>query len=74
MSETLEIPLKDAREWLEQETILIVEPLKEEGRRLFDAVKAKLDDVLATSDKLLDDAEKEIAKGSRKKYRRAKVI
>ena len=74
MSETLEIPLKDAKEWLEQETILIVEPLKAEGRRLFDAVKVKLDDVLATSDKLLDDAEKEIAKGSRKKYRRAKVM
>ena len=74
MSETLEIPLKDAREWLEQETISIVEPLKAEGRRLLDEVKTKLDDVLETSDKLLDDAEKEIAKGSRKKYRRAKVM
>ncbi len=74
MSETLEIPLEDIREWLEQETIPIVEPLEEEGRRLLDGVKAKLDDILETSDKLLDDAEKEIAKGSRKKYRRAKVM
>ena len=74
MSKTLEIPLEDIREWLEQETISIVEPLNLEGRRLLDAVKAKLDDVLETSDKLLDDAEKEIAKGSRKMHRRAKVM
>ena len=74
MSETLEIPLEDIREWLEQETIPIVEPLKAEGKRLLDEVKAKLDDVVETSDKLLDDAEKEIAKGSRKKYRRSKIM
>jgi len=74
MSETLEIPLKDIREWLEQETISLLEPLKEEGRRLLDDFKAKLDDLLETSDKLLDDAEKETAKGSRKTYGRAKVM
>ncbi len=74
MAEALEIKLKDIREWLKQETISIVEPLKAEGKRLIDDVKAKLDDVLETSDKLLDDAEKEIAKGSRKKYRRSKAM
>ena len=74
MAEALEIKLEDTREWLEQETISIVEPLKAEGRRLLDDVKAKLDDVLETSDKLLDAAERKIAKGSRKTYRRAKVM
>ncbi len=74
MSETSEISLEEIREWLERETIPIVEPLKEEGTRLLGDVKAKLDDVVETSDKLLDDAEKEIAKGSRKMYRRAKVM
>lgn len=74
MSETTEIPLKDLRTWLEQETTPIVEPLKAEGRRLLDDVKVKLNAVIETSDKLLDDAEKEIAKGSRKTYRRAKIM
>ena len=74
MSETLEIPLKDLRKWVEQETVSIVEPLKAEAESLLENVRDKLDDVLETSDKLLDDAEKEIAKGSRKTYRRAKVM
>ncbi len=74
MSETLEIPLKDLRKWLEQETVFMVEPLKTEAESLLENVKAKLDDVLETSDKLLDDAEKEIDKGSRRTYRRAKVM
>ena len=74
MSETIEIPLKDLREWLEQETVPIVEPLKAEGRRLLDDVRDKLNDVLGTCDKLLEDAERELAKGSRKTYRRAKAL
>jgi len=74
MSGPLEISLKDIRGWLEQEIISIVEPLKAEGRRLLDDVKAKQDDLLETSDKLMDDAEKETAKGSRKTYGRAKVM
>lgn len=74
MSETLEIPLKDLREWLEQETVPIVEPLKVEGRSLLDDVRDKLDHILETCDKLLEDAEREIAKGSRKMYRRAKAL
>ena len=53
MSRVLEIPLKETKEWLEQETISIVEPLRSGGRKLLDEVKAKLDDVIGTSDKLL---------------------
>lgn len=74
MSETFEIPLKDLRKWLEQETVPIVEPLKAKGRSLLDDVRDKLDDVLEACDKLLEDAERKIAKGSRKTYRRAKVL
>jgi hypothetical protein len=73
MSETLEIPLKDLRRWLEEETVSIVEPLKAEGRSLLDNVRARLDDVLEACDKLSEDAEKEMTKGGRKIYRRAKV-
>lgn len=74
MSEALEIPLKETKEWLEQETVSIVEPLKKVGKNLLDELRTKLDTVIETSDKLLDDAEKKIAKGSRKTYRRAKVM
>ncbi len=73
MAETLEIKLVDFREWLEQETVLIVEPLKAEGRKLLDEVKAKLDDLMESSNRLLDEAERKMNEGGRKTYRRAKV-
>jgi len=74
MSEIVEIPLKDLRKWLEQETLSIVEPLKAEGKTLLDDVMGKLDDVQETCDKLLEDAEREMMKGLRKTYRRARVL
>ena len=74
MADALEIKLEDIREWLEQETVSIVEPLKAEGRTFLDDVKTKLDDVLETSDRLLDEAERKMDKGSRKTYRRAKIM
>jgi hypothetical protein len=74
MAGALEIKLEDIREWLEQETISIVEPLKAEGKTLLDDVRAKLDDVIETSDRLLDKAERKINEGGRKTYRRAKIL
>lgn len=74
MAEALEINLEDVKEWLEQETISVVEPLKAEGRRMLDDVKGKIDEVSETSNRLLDNAEKEIAKEKGKTYRRAKVM
>ncbi|MCZ2808760.1 MAG: hypothetical protein O2V44_05345 [Candidatus Bathyarchaeota archaeon] len=74
MAEALEIKLEDFREWLEQETVFIVEPLKAEGRTLLDDVKAKLDDVIESSDRLLDEAERKMDEGGRKTYRRAKIL
>ena len=74
MSETVEIPLKDVQEWLEQETLSIVEPLKAEGKTLLDNISGKLDDVQEACDKLLEDAEREMTKGVRKTYRRARVL
>ncbi len=74
MSDTLEIPLEDVKEWLEKETLSIVEPLKAEARKLLEDTQSMLSDLLEISEKLLDDAEKELAKGSRKTYRRAKFL
>ncbi|MCK4884974.1 hypothetical protein KAS24_02775, partial [Candidatus Bathyarchaeota archaeon] len=72
--ETLEIPLSDLNEWLEQETTSIVEPLRADAKKLLEDTQGKLEDLLKSCDKLLDDAEKEMAKGSRKTYRRAKFL
>jgi hypothetical protein len=74
MSETLKIPLKDAKEWLGKQTTSIVDPLKLEAKKLLEDIKFKLEELSEACNKLLDDAEKELAKGSRKTYRRAKFL
>ena len=74
MPESLEILLSDLNEWLEQETISLVEPLRAEAKKLLVDTQDRLEDLLENCDNLLDDAEKEIAKGSRKTYRRAKAL
>jgi len=73
-AETVEIPLKDVRKWLEQKTLSIIEPLKAEGSTLLEDIKGKLGDVQETCDKLLEDAEREMTKGISKTYRRARVL
>jgi hypothetical protein len=74
MSEILELPLNDVEEWLRKETTSIVEPLKADAKELLSDIQDKLQELSEASDKLLDDAEKEMAKGSRKTYRRAKAL
>ena len=74
MSETLEIPLNAINEWLEKETTSIVEPIRADARKLLGDLNSRLGDLIEACDKLLDDAEKEMAKSSRKTYRRAKVL
>ena len=74
MSDTLEIPLNNVKEWLDKETTSIVEPLRADAKKLLEDTQDKLEDLLESCDKLLDDAEKEITKGSRKTYRRAKAL
>ena len=74
MSETLEIPLNAVEEWLDKETTSLVEPLRADAKKLLEDTKDKLADLLESCDKVLDDAEKEMAKGSRKTYRRAKFL
>jgi len=74
MSEALEIQLNAVNEWLNKETTSIVEPLKADAKKLLTDIQAKLEELSEASDKLLDDAEKEMTKGSRKTYRRAKAL
>jgi len=74
MSETLEMPLNTVNEWLNKEINSIVEPLRVTGKKILADTQAKLEELSDASDKLLDDAEKEMEKGSRKTYRRAKFL
>ena len=74
MSETLEMPLNALNEWLNKETTAIVEPLKDDAKKILEDTKSKLEELSNASDKLLDDAEKEMAKSSRKTYNRAKYL
>ena len=73
MAET-KIPLNDIKEWLEQETTPIVEPLKTEGTLLLNNVRERLDDVREICEKLMRNSETEMTKNSRKTYRRAKIL
>jgi hypothetical protein len=74
MSETLELPLNDVDEWLNKETTSMIVPLKADAKKLLSDIQAKLKELSEASDKLLDDAEKEMEKANRKTYRRAKAL
>jgi hypothetical protein len=47
MSETLEIPLDNLKEWLEQETSSLIEPLKAEGTDRLNNNRDKLNNLHA---------------------------
>jgi DNA repair exonuclease SbcCD ATPase subunit len=74
MPEAEKIGLGNLGEWVENETVDFVEPLRQEAKKLLEDIRDKFTDLLQASEKLLDDAEKEITKGSRKMYRRAKLL
>jgi hypothetical protein len=74
MPEPFQIPLDELNDWVKKETASLVEPLRAEARKILEDNRSKLEELLDACDKLLDDAEKELAKGSRKTYRRAKFL
>ena len=74
MPEAFQIPLDELNDWIKKETASLVEPLRAEAKKTIEDNRSKLEELLDACDKLLDDAEKELAKGSRKTYRRAKFL
>jgi hypothetical protein len=74
MPEPFQIPLDELNDWVQKETASLVEPLRAEAKKTIEDNRTKLEELLDACDKLLDDAEKELAKGSRKTYRRAKFL
>lgn len=74
MSEELEIPLENLREWLETETVPIVEPLKAEVTSLLNNFTDRLDGIREICEKLFEDGEREMSKSNPKTYRRAREV
>ena len=74
MPEPFQIPIEELNDWIKKETASLVEPLRVEAKKTIEDNRSKLEELLDACDKLLDDAEKELAKGSRKTYRRAKFL
>jgi len=73
MAETVEIPLKELKNWLEEEASSILEPIKAEGMSLLKNTEDKLEDLGDSCGKLLEDSENEMLKSSPKTYRRARI-
>ena len=71
ISTPLKIQIKDFKPWLEKETVSILQPLNEQGRKLVDKVKERLDDARETCEKLAEEGNKELERG--KAVRKAKV-
>jgi hypothetical protein len=73
MSGALEVPLKDLKDWLEQETVSVIKPLKDRGAGLLRDVRSKMDGIRETCEKLLEDSEREMRRGDPKTYRPARA-
>lgn len=63
--------MKEFRPWLEKETTNVLSPLNEQGKKILDKIRDRLNDVRQASEKLGDEAKKEIERG--KAVRKAKV-
>jgi len=73
MSGAHELRLEDTKTWLERETTSIIQPLKNEGKKLTSNVKSRLEDFNSICESFLENSEKEMLKSSPKTYRRAKA-
>ncbi|NIO38523.1 hypothetical protein GTO27_12625, partial [Candidatus Bathyarchaeota archaeon] len=73
MAETLEIPLKELKTWLEEETSSTLEPIRAEGTNLLNSAKSKLEELGDSTERMLEASEKEMVKNSPKTYRRART-
>jgi len=73
MADTLEIPLKELKTWLEEEMNPILKPIRAEGTNLLNNARTKLEELGDSSEKMLETSEKEMLKNSPKTYRRART-
>jgi len=71
VSATLEIQIKEFKPWLEKQTANILQPLKEQGKKIVDKIKERLDDAREACEKLAEEGNREIERG--KAVRKARV-
>jgi len=74
MSEQLKIRLENVEDWLKRETFSITQPIQDEAKKVVNNVKSRLDGIREISEKMLENSEKEMLKGSPKTYRRARTV
>lgn len=68
---TLELRAEELKPWLEEEIADVLKPLNEQGKKLVDKLKDRLDDARGTCEKLEEEGKKQLEKG--KAVRKAKV-
>jgi hypothetical protein len=71
ISKTLEMQMKEFRPWLEKETPNVLSPLNEQGKKILDKIRDRMNDVRQACENLGEEAKKEIERG--KAVRKAKV-
>jgi len=73
LSKAFELRLDELKTWLERETNSIIQPLKNEAKKLAANFKSRLEDFEDVCESFLESSEKEMLKSSPKTYRRAKA-
>lgn len=72
MSQNRQVQLSEAKEWLNGETKPLFRPLQDKATNLMKETKARIDDALQSSQKILENSENEMNKNNTKTYRFAR--
>jgi len=72
MSQPLQIQLLNAKEWLSQETKVLIEPIKEKSSSILNEVKRRVDDAKESSQRIFENSQTEMDKNNPKTYRFAR--
>jgi len=72
MSQSVQIQLSSAKEWLLRETALLHGPLKDKAASVLKEIQARIDDTLQSSQKIFENSEGELNKNNPKTYRFAR--
>jgi len=73
-SENIKLSLSNLKNWVDKQTSSLIQSLRAEAKTRLETLQGRLQELMDATEKLLEDAEKELAKGSRKTYRRAKLL
>ncbi len=72
MSQPAQVSLSDVKEWLRREAKPLLEPIEDKAASLMEETEARIDDTVQSSQKILENSEKEMTKNSSKTYRFAR--